>query len=412
MGDGFNGRTAARVATTGSITIASDLNTGDLVDGVTLVADDRVLVKDQGSTEVTEFDYSGFITPTPAAAGRYFTLASPQGSYYIWFTDGTNTDPTPGGTGIEVNVSGLSDNAQRVAQTVATVNQFFDFQASALGDVLVIKNTLQGAVTDAADVDSGVSPTVTQQGTAGLENGVYIVGATPARSEDFESGTSILNTFIWIRDGERNGGSSFVSINPTTLNVLDTDTLTFARYDVAKPLSIERGGYGGTTLGDTANRILYTPVSGVVSTIETVADQVLIGSSTGIPEFSTTIPTSINLRQSFDLLGTARFSASNLAFRTFHRFAWDDSLYSGRWTSGTLTYAWDRLTGTRSFTIEVFDGTSLASATKTTPGDSTTGVDSLTIPTLPSADGLLEFRVRRNAVGNPRITGAQVAFDP
>jgi len=78
IGDGFNGRTAALVATTTSITIATALNAGDVIDGVTLVADDRVLVKDQGVSEITDFDYSGFITPTPAATGLHFTLASPQ----------------------------------------------------------------------------------------------------------------------------------------------------------------------------------------------------------------------------------------------------------------------------------------------------------------------------------------------
>jgi len=40
-----------RCATTASITIATGLNAGDAIDGVTLVAGDRVLVKDQASAE-------------------------------------------------------------------------------------------------------------------------------------------------------------------------------------------------------------------------------------------------------------------------------------------------------------------------------------------------------------------------
>lgn len=40
-----------RAATTASVTIATALNPGDTLDGVTLAADDLVLVKDQGSTE-------------------------------------------------------------------------------------------------------------------------------------------------------------------------------------------------------------------------------------------------------------------------------------------------------------------------------------------------------------------------
>ncbi len=40
-------KNAVRVATVGTITIATDLNPGDTLDGVTLVLGDRVLVKDQ-----------------------------------------------------------------------------------------------------------------------------------------------------------------------------------------------------------------------------------------------------------------------------------------------------------------------------------------------------------------------------
>lgn len=46
---GLDVKQSVRVATTAAVNLASDLNTGDVIDGVTLVAGDRVLVKNQVS---------------------------------------------------------------------------------------------------------------------------------------------------------------------------------------------------------------------------------------------------------------------------------------------------------------------------------------------------------------------------
>lgn len=49
VAEGLKPKQAVRVATTADITIASDLNSGDIIDGITLANGDRVLVKDQSS---------------------------------------------------------------------------------------------------------------------------------------------------------------------------------------------------------------------------------------------------------------------------------------------------------------------------------------------------------------------------
>jgi hypothetical protein len=61
--EGLKPKTAVRVATTANITIATDLNVGDVVDGVTLANGDRVLVKDQTSAELNGI-YAAGATPT------------------------------------------------------------------------------------------------------------------------------------------------------------------------------------------------------------------------------------------------------------------------------------------------------------------------------------------------------------
>src|SRR5262245_10163194 len=62
---GLSYKNECRVATTANITIATALNSGDTIDGVTLADDDRVLVKDQ-STQSTNGIY--VVSSSPARA--------------------------------------------------------------------------------------------------------------------------------------------------------------------------------------------------------------------------------------------------------------------------------------------------------------------------------------------------------
>ena len=46
---GLDVKESVRVASTAALTLASDFEAGDVIDGVTLVAGDRILIKDQAS---------------------------------------------------------------------------------------------------------------------------------------------------------------------------------------------------------------------------------------------------------------------------------------------------------------------------------------------------------------------------
>ena len=99
---GLDFKDSVRVATTGNITIASDLNVGDAIDGVTLANGDRVLVKDQ-STGSQNGIYTAGASPARATdadadsevtAGLFVfveegTANSDNG--YVLTTDGTIT---------------------------------------------------------------------------------------------------------------------------------------------------------------------------------------------------------------------------------------------------------------------------------------------------------------------------------
>ena len=98
---------SVRVATTANITIATALNNGDTLDGITLATDDRVLVKDQstasqnglyvvGVTPVRAYDQS---TDDPAFGFLVFVREGTAGAQTLWRNTNTAA-PTIGSTSI------------------------------------------------------------------------------------------------------------------------------------------------------------------------------------------------------------------------------------------------------------------------------------------------------------------------
>ena len=105
---GLDVKDSVRAATTGNITIASDLNVGDAIDGVTLADGDRVLVKDQSTgsengiyvagaspARATDFDADSEVT-----AGAFFFVEEGSTNADSGFVVSTDDDITVGSTSI------------------------------------------------------------------------------------------------------------------------------------------------------------------------------------------------------------------------------------------------------------------------------------------------------------------------
>lgn len=134
VAEGLKPKEAVRAATTAAITIASDLNVGDVIDGVTLADGDRVLVKNQAAAEengiyvagasparATDFDS---LTPIDEINGAYVAVqegTANQGKLFVQYgvVATLNTDPINftffnsvagliGGDGITVSGSTIS----------------------------------------------------------------------------------------------------------------------------------------------------------------------------------------------------------------------------------------------------------------------------------------------------------------
>ena len=101
------------MATTANITIATDLNAGDVIDGITLVADDRVLVKDQSTASgngiyivaaspARAYDVS---TDDPAFGFLVFVREGTAGAQTLWRNTNTSA-PTIGTTALTFAATG------------------------------------------------------------------------------------------------------------------------------------------------------------------------------------------------------------------------------------------------------------------------------------------------------------------
>ncbi len=235
--EGLKPKAAARVATTANITIATDLNAGDVIDGITLANGDRVLVKDQSSaaqngiyvvsatpTRSTDFDSLSPIDEINGSlvaiqegtvnAGKVFVQS---GTVAILDTDPINfvffnsSSSLVGGDGITVSGSNISvDHDGQGLQFVATqlaleLDGATLSKSSAglkLGNTAVSPGTFgsatqvasftvdqQGRLTDAQDIQilitdanvdaaAGISPTKIGNGDVDSTEFSYLNGVT------------------------------------------------------------------------------------------------------------------------------------------------------------------------------------------------------------------------------------------
>ncbi len=95
----------------------------------------------------------------------YFTMIAPAGGFYVWYNlDGGGGNPSPGGTGLQVDVTTGQTDAQVATATAAVIEANGNFGATTDGAKVIITNAARGVVADTADENTGFAFATNQQG--------------------------------------------------------------------------------------------------------------------------------------------------------------------------------------------------------------------------------------------------------
>lgn len=279
VAEGLKPKAAVRVATTAALSLATDLEDGDVVDGITLATGDRVLVKDQVAPE----DNGIYIVPASGAASRA--------------TDFDSLSPIDEINGAYVPVQEGSANAGKLfvqADVVAVlgtdpINFIFFNSISGLvgGDMITVSGS--NISVDLAAV-SGLESS--NPGNVAGQLRVKLEAVTPSLQID---GSNQLGAKLDAAGAIASGASGLavqvdnttVEINTNALRVKDS-AITNAKVAAAAAIARTKLASG------TANRVVVNDASGVMSDAAAItAARALISDANGIPTHSAVTDTEL-----------------------------------------------------------------------------------------------------------------------
>ena len=158
----------------------------------------------------------------------------------------------------------VSNSAIKVP-TQQSVKAYVDTTAEGLHVLTPVKAATTGNITIATALNAGdtIDTSVTlsnddrvlvKDQTQTTQNGIYVVSASPARSEDFNSNTNIkLGDFAFCESGTANAGHGFVMTGSDGFTAkgegtVGTHTIVFTQFSgLSETVAVNQGGTGQTT---------------------------------------------------------------------------------------------------------------------------------------------------------------------
>ena len=317
VAEGLHVHASVVAATTANVDLSTGLEAGDVIDGVTLVAGDRVLVKNQSTTSENGI-YIASTSGVAVRASDYNTASEIDPGDFFFVTGGTNYDNT-----------GWVQTA--VVTTLGTDPITFE-QFSGAGTYLAGNGlTLTGntfSINTGVTVDLNTtqtltnktltSPSITTPTVTGLKLNDSSIVFEGSSADDFETTLSVVNPTadrtITLQDGT--GTLAFTSDIETAVDNFGNAVT---------------GGTGITASYATTNNVLTITNAGVTS-ITGTADQISATASTGA--------VTLSLPQSIATTSSPAFASIGVGYVTLTDALMGTATTSVTTTSATVVDSW------------------------------------------------------------------------
>lgn len=277
---GLDVKASVKVATTEAITLSSDLEAGDTIDGYTLVAGDRVLVKDQNSasengiyivassgapSRAEDADSNPEVTPGLFTFVEQGTVNADSGWVLI-----TDSPISVGSTGLEFSLFSVAGNI------------LAGDALSKTGDVLNVNTdgTSIEVDSDALRIASGAAGNALSWNNGVLNVEVSTAGGLEIVSDELQikvdgavSGLGTDSNGLHLTSSIAGDGITFTS------GVLSRDTIDLGQGsdDTTGTLPVDQGGTGATTEANARINLASTPsgYTGSTPVLARVASKVI-----------------------------------------------------------------------------------------------------------------------------------------
>jgi hypothetical protein len=214
-------------ATTANINLSADLEAGDTIDGVTLVAGDRVLVKNQS----TASENGIYVVSTTGAASRatdFDTPAEIDGGDFVFVHGGS----TQGDTGwVQINTVGtVGTDAITFTQFAGAGTYTAGTGLSLNGTVFSINESVTAKLADPTFTGTVTLPSTTSIGTVSSTEIGYLDGVTSSVQTQLNSKTPELYTFTTVAGAATISSAShkYASLKVTSASAINITVPTDA----------------------------------------------------------------------------------------------------------------------------------------------------------------------------------------